>query len=77
MTLAESKVGHTYTVTDIRLEENIERRLEALGLTYGTKIELLNQKRSKTSVFKVRGTRLAVGREIAYGITVEGEGDPV
>ncbi|HIS48652.1 MAG TPA: ferrous iron transport protein A [Candidatus Scybalocola faecigallinarum] len=72
MTLADGKVGCTYRVTKIHLEENTERRLEALGLTEGTNVELLNRKRSGTSIFNVRGTRLAVGRQIAQGITVDG-----
>lgn len=72
MTLAEGKVGCTYKVTKIDLEDNTERRLEALGLLEGTKIEIINRKRNGTSIFNVRGTRLAVGRAIALGITVDG-----
>ncbi len=72
MTLAEGKIGYTYEVLKINLESNTERRLEALGLTEGTKIEVLNKKRSGTSIFSVRGTRLAVGQAIALGISVDG-----
>ena len=72
MTLADGNVGSTYQVIGLDLEENTERRLEALGLIEGTNIELLNRKRNGTSIFNVRGTRLAVGRQIAQGITVEG-----
>lgn len=72
MTLADGKVGSSYFVVSTRLDMNIQRRLEALGLTEGTKVELLNRKRNGTSIFSVRGTRLAVGQEIASGITVDG-----
>ena len=72
MTLAEGNVGCTYEVQQICLEENTERRLEALGLTEGTDIVILGRKRSGTSIFNVRGTRLAVGRDIARGITLKG-----
>lgn len=72
MTLAEGTTGNTYTVVDIQTDTNIERRLEALGLIKGTKIQLLGRKRSGTSIFYVRGTRLAVGKKIACGIEVTG-----
>lgn len=72
MTLAEGNIGSTYKVLEIHLEANIERRLEALGLTEGTNIKVLNKKRNGTSIFNVRGTRLAVGRAIAQGILVNG-----
>ena len=72
MTLSEGKVGCTYKVLKIDLDAQTERRLEALGLTEGTNIELLNQKRKGTSIFSVRGTRLAVGPAIALGIFVDG-----
>ena len=71
MTLSEAQVGQSYYVISTDLDKNLERRLEALGLTDGTKIELLNKKRNGTSIFNVRGTRLAVGEAIARGITVE------
>ncbi len=72
MTLADGNVGGSYYVVSTKLDMNIQRRLEALGLTEGTKVELLGRKRNGTSIFSVRGTRLAVGREIASGITVDG-----
>lgn len=72
MTLRNGIIGNTYIVEDIHVAENIERRLEALGLFKGTPIELLNRKKSGTSIFKVRGTRLAVGPEISEGIHISG-----
>ena len=73
MTLYEGNVGSHYRVLTTHIEKNLERRLEALGLTDGTRIELLNRKRNGTSIFKVRGSRLAVGKEIAMGIEVKEE----
>lgn len=75
MTLADGTIGNMYTVVDIQTDTNIERRLEALGLIRGTKIQLLGRKRSGTSIFYVRGTRLAVGQKIACGIEVTGGDD--
>lgn len=75
MTLNNGTIGCTYIVEDIQTSANIERRLQALGLFKGTPIELLNKKKSGTSIFKVRGTRLAVGPEIARGIMIQGGDD--
>lgn len=70
MTLAEGNLGQNYNVTSIVLEENIERRMKALGLTEGTTVRLINRKASGTSILKVRGTRLALGKEIVSGIHI-------
>lgn len=70
MTLLESKKGCTYRVKSVLEEENIQRRLQALGILEGTQIEILNQKKSGTTIIKVRGTRWALGEDIAKGIEV-------
>ena len=46
------------------------RRLEALGINEGTRLTLMNRKKNGASIVKVRGTRWAIGREIAKGISV-------
>nr|WP_291233892.1 FeoA family protein [Frisingicoccus sp.] len=71
MTLSESVPGKVYTVESTKLNEKVGRRLEALGLIIGTKVEVLNRKKTGTLIFKVRGTRLAVGNEISAGIFVK------
>lgn len=71
MTLTKGLVGNTYIIEAVQVGTNLERRLEALGLFAGTTIELLNKKKSGTSIFKVRGTRLAVGPDIAEGIQIK------
>lgn len=71
MTLSEGISGKSYEVVSLQINEKVRRRLEALGLIYGTKIEILNRKKNGTLIFKARGTRLAVGREISEGIFVE------
>lgn len=72
MTLLEGKIGSSYVINEIDLESNVKRRLQMLGLTKGTSIEILNNKRSGSLIFKVRGTRFAIGKEIANGIKVRG-----
>lgn len=68
--LVNGKIGSTYIVEGISLEQDIKRRLQALGLTKGTKITILNNKKSGSVIFSVRGSRLAVGKQIANGVTL-------
>lgn len=71
MTIMDGSMNGTYVVTDISMEENIMRRLESLGINSGTKLQLMNRKRNGTVIIKVRGTRWAIGRDIAKGILVK------
>jgi ferrous iron transport protein A len=68
MTLASARLGGTYTVIDLGLDMVTRRRLEALGLTRGTKIKLLNRNRSGSVIIMVRGSRFALGKNIAESI---------
>lgn len=71
MTLKNSEIGRYYQVTGLQMEGNLLRRLQALGLTIGTKIKVLNRKKSGSIIFSVRGTRLAIGSRIAEGIEAD------
>lgn len=71
MNLKEGINQHTYTVKNIDIELPIERHLEALGLTEGTKITILNNDKKGSLTVKFRGTRFAVGKRIADHIEVE------
>lgn len=71
MTVGSGIIGKHYVVETIQLEHQVESRLQALGLTEGTKITILNNKRGGAVIFKVRGTRLAVGKEIARAISIK------
>ncbi len=75
MTLREGKIGQAYRVRDICLEDKVKRRLQMLGMTKGTSIAVLNNKKSGSVILKVRGTRFAVGRQIAEGIVIGEDGD--
>jgi len=70
MYLCDGKIGNEYKVEDIDLPVNIEKRLEALGMTRGTSIAVLNSKRRGVLIVKVRGTRFALGRNITKNILV-------
>lgn len=71
MTLRDGQIGQNYIVKELKLEHTTRRRLEALGLIGGTKIQILNQNNDGAVVFKVRGTRLAIGNKIAEAIHIE------
>ncbi|XCP86733.1 FeoA domain-containing protein [Roseburia hominis] len=75
MNLKEGKNNRTYEVKMIDLELGLERRLEALGLTEGAKITVLNNDKKGALTVKFRGTRFALGKRIAEHITVEGGED--
>lgn len=73
MTLREGKIGESYLVEELNLVKETEFRLQALGMTIGTKIVILNNKKSGAVIFKVRGTRLAIGKEFAEAIKIKRE----
>lgn len=70
MTLKQGKNHLTYRVESIDMELQLERRLEALGLTEGSLITVLNNDKKGSLTAKFRGTRFALGRRIADHITV-------
>lgn len=70
MYLCNGKAGNEYKVRDIDLPTNMEKRLEALGMTRGTSVMVLNSKSHGVLIVKVRGTRFALGRNITKNILV-------
>ena len=71
MTLSEGNAGQIYEVVRTVLPVQVEKRMEALGMTLGTQIRILHKKRGGTLVILLRGTRFAVGRGISSGIQVK------
>lgn len=55
---------------DMKLPVNMEKRLQALGMTNGTSVAVLNSKSKGVLIVKVRGTRFALGRNITKNIVV-------
>ena len=70
MYLCDGKIGNDYKVEDIKLPVNMEKRLEALGMTRGTSVAVLNSKSRGILIVTVRGTRFAFGRNITENILV-------
>lgn len=73
MTLFEAKKDGEYTIEGLYVEDAVTRRLQALGLNDGTRIQVLNRKKKGALIIRVRGTRLALGRHISSGIEVREE----
>lgn len=68
MTLLEGQINQVYCIEELHTDGNTGRRLESLGLINGTDIKVMNKKRNGAVIFKARGTRLAVGKDIATKI---------
>lgn len=70
MTLDKGAVGESYTVKRIALPDQVEHRLEAIGMTLGSRVFILGGKDGGTLILKVRGARFALGRGITEKIEV-------
>lgn len=68
MTLHDAEIGTVQIVCSLNLDRAITIRLEALGLTKGTAIKVLNRNRGGAVIIMVRGSRLALGKKIAERI---------
>lgn len=75
MTLYEGSMDAEYQLTGMHMNEEILRRLEALGMNDGTRVTVLNRKKHGAMIIKVRGTRLALGRRLAQQIEVAPYGE--
>ena len=72
MYLKDVSVGEACTVVSMDLPFELERRLEALGMTTGTPVSVLNRKGKGIMIIKLRGTRFALGYNITRNIEVKG-----
>ena len=70
MYLKEGIIDKTYTVLNIALPSDLKRRLEALGMTVGSKVEVIDRKGKGILIIKLRGTRFALGYNITKNIEV-------
>lgn len=70
MRLCDGEPGKTYEVCAIHLAMQMERRLEALGLTSGGKIQILGKKPRGAMIVKFRGSRFALGKRMTEKIQI-------
>ncbi len=75
MLLKDARVGCAYIVEKISLPFEMERRLEALGMTKRTRVSVLNRKGKGILIIKLRGTRFALGYNITKNIEVKEDGE--
>ncbi len=76
MYLKDVPIGGECVVESMDLPFELERRLEALGMTTGTRVSVLNRKGKGIMIIKLRGTRFALGYNITRNIKVrEAEGN--
>jgi len=67
--LLESEAGRPATVVAIACADQDACRLRAMGVYEGATVSVIN--RRHVLLVDVRGTRLAVGSDLAQGITVQ------
>ena len=70
MNLCEAVNGGSYIVENIDLPFEMQRRLEALGMTNKTPVTVLNRKGKGILIIRLRGTRFALGYNITKNIEV-------
>ena len=70
MRLKEGSDHHFYELEDKHMETGLDLRMGALGLTKGTRVEILNNQKEGAVIVKFRGTRFALGRKIADRILI-------
>lgn len=71
MHLNEGYKTKIYEVVKIDLPLELERRLEALGMTLESKLEVIDKKGKGIMIVKIRGTRFALGENITKNIEVK------
>ena len=71
MLLTDVQTGQKCIVKNIKLPFQMERRLEALGMTKHTPLSILNRKGKGIMVIRLRGSRFALGYNITKQIEVE------
>ena len=70
MLLKDAKIGDQLQVEAIHLPFELERRLEALGMTQHSPITVLHRKGRAILIIKLRGSRFALGYPITKNIEV-------
>ena len=70
MKLNQGEIAGTYQVIKVEVRKVLKRRLEVLGMTGGTVLEVMNKKSGGTMIVKIRGTRFALGKKITENVEV-------
>ncbi len=72
MKLSEMAIGKCAVITAVKLQEFYLNRLIKMGVSVGSKVKTMAKSPfGQTVEIKVKGVRLALGKNIAEGITVK------
>ena len=71
MLLSQMEKRQHCLICKLNLEESLAHRLEALGMTEHSKLEVVNRKGKGTLIIKLRGSQYALGEDITENIEVE------
>ncbi len=74
MLLKDIEVGQSCVVERMELPFQIQRRLEALGMTRRAQVAVVNRKGRGILIVKLRGSRFALGEQITRNIMVSKAG---
>ena len=70
MKLIDGKKNKSYKLESITLDTAVKRRLEILGMTVGTRLDILEKKGRRAIIIKCRSSRFAIGGNFAAGMEV-------
>lgn len=71
MNVCDMKAGERAQVLQVKLEEPVRQRLRYLGIAAGAELALLKISLFKKTYFvQAQSAKLAIGREVAEGISV-------
>lgn len=74
MQLKDLTAGQSCVIERIDLPDRMKRHLEALGMTDRAPLSVLNRKGKGIMIVSVRGSRFALGYQIAESIEVQVNG---
>ncbi len=74
MLLKDIDAGQSCVIEKINLPFQMERRLQALGMTQDTVITVLNRKGKGIMIIRLRGSRFALGYNMTKNISVRKAG---
>lgn len=70
MLLSDAVIGQSCSVVNLNLPAELSHRLEALGMTHQSRLQILNRKGHGILIIRLRGTRYALGYNITSHIEV-------
>lgn len=70
MTLNDGKINGKYEVISLNVDNKTKKRLQDMGITQGGIIKIMSVVGTHAFILRVRGSRVALGKEIIQCIEV-------